>query len=60
MRCSVGKQIKRNDEIVLFFSQDHKENKEVLSKTVIQQLFKRIGGLLNSVDEQVQVEAGSA
>ncbi|CAF3055849.1 unnamed protein product [Rotaria sp. Silwood2] len=37
---------------------DHKENKEVLTKPVIQQLFKRISLLLNAADEEVQIRAG--
>ncbi|CAF1240359.1 unnamed protein product [Rotaria sordida] len=37
---------------------DHKENKETLTKPVIQQLFKRISFLLNSTDEEVQIRAG--
>ncbi len=35
------------------------ENKEILTMTVVQQLFKRIGSLLNSADENVQIEAGA-
>jgi len=38
---------------------DHKENKEILTITVIQQLFKRIASLLNSSDENIQIEAGA-
>ncbi|CAF4756830.1 unnamed protein product [Rotaria sp. Silwood1] len=37
---------------------DHKENKEILTKPVIQQLFKRISLLLHPVDEEVQIRAG--
>ncbi|CAF3732060.1 unnamed protein product, partial [Rotaria magnacalcarata] len=37
---------------------DHKENKEILTKSVIQQLFKRISFLFNSSDEDVKAEAG--
>lgn len=38
----------------------HKENKEILTAAVIRQLFKRIASLLNSADENVQIEAGVA
>ncbi|CAF3320546.1 unnamed protein product [Rotaria socialis] len=37
---------------------DHKENKEILTKSVIQQLFKRISLLFNSSDDDVKTEAG--
>lgn len=39
---------------------DHKENKELLSKNVIQQVFKRLASLLFSLDEDIQIEAGAA
>lgn len=61
MPCLVRRDLKAIDEREpLFSTLDHKENKDILSKTVIQQLFKRLASLLNASDEQVQIEAGAA
>ncbi|CAF1118371.1 unnamed protein product [Adineta ricciae] len=38
---------------------DHKENKDILTKETVRQLFKRIASLLNASEEIVQVEAGA-
>lgn len=38
---------------------DHRENKELLTKSVVQQVFKRIASLLNAGDENVRIEAGA-
>lgn len=38
---------------------DHKENKELLTISVVRQVFKRIVSLLTSPDENVRMEAGA-
>ena len=50
----------RRDWIELCDLLDHQENKEILSHTTIQQLFKRLATLLFSLDEEIQIEAGAA
>ncbi len=45
--------------LIFGFILDHKENKESLGISVIKQIFKRIGSLLNSTDENVRIEAGA-
>jgi hypothetical protein len=37
---------------------DHKENKEILSNHIVRQLFKRLSLLLDSLDVNIQIEAG--
>jgi len=38
---------------------DNKENKDIVSITVIKQVFKRLASLLSSVDENIRIEAGA-